>query len=69
MENKEIPSMQLHVDAIQTTTNIPDGMMIQQLQQTTSQDNHLQQFKDDIIRGWLENKDQISQDIQTYWTF
>ena len=25
--DKEIPDMQLNVDAIQTTTNIPDGMM------------------------------------------
>ena len=30
--------------------------MIQQLQQATSQDDHLQQFKDYIIRGWPENK-------------
>ena len=57
-KTKEIPGMQLNVDAIQTTTNIPDCMMIQQSQQATSQDNHLQQqFTDYIIRGWPENKD------------
>ena len=44
---------------IQTATNIPDYMTIQQFQQATSQDSHLQQLKDYIIRGWLENKDQI----------
>ena len=30
--------MQLNVDALQTTTNIPDYMTRQQLQQATSQD-------------------------------
>ena len=44
-------------------------MMIQQLQQATSQDNHLQKLKDYIIRGLTENKDQIPQDMQTYWIF
>ena len=33
-KDKEIPGMQLNVDAIETTTNIPDCMKIQQLQQT-----------------------------------
>ena len=61
--------MQLNVDTIQTTTNIPGCMMIQQLQQAISQDNYLQQLKDYFIRGWPENRDQIPQDMQTYWTF
>ena len=58
-ENKddEMPEMQLNIDAIQTTTNIPDCMMKQQLQQATSQDDHLQQLKDYTIRGWPEEKD------------
>ena len=70
-ENKdmEIPGMQLNIDAIQTMTNIPDCMTIQQLQHATSQANHLQQLRGYIIRGWPENKDQIPQDKQTYWTF
>ena len=70
-ENKdeEIPGMLLNIDTIQTMTNIPDCMTIQQLQQGTSQDDHLQQLKCYIIRGWPENKDQIPQDMQTYWKF
>ena len=55
----EIPGMQLIIDAIQTMINIPDCTIIQQLQQVTSQDEHLQELKDNIIRGWPENKDQI----------
>ena len=64
-ENKdaEILGKQLHIDTIQTTTNIPDGITVQQFQQVTSQDDHLQHLKEYIIRGWPENKDQIPQDI------
>ena len=61
--------MQSNFDAMQTTTNIPECMMIQQLQQATSHDDHLQQCKDYVIRGWPENEDQIPQDMQTYLTF
>ena len=70
-ENKdaEIPGMQLNIDVIQTMTNIPDCITIQQLQQATSQDDHLQQLKGYIIRSWPESKDQIPQEIQTYRTF
>ena len=55
----EIPDMQLNTDAIQTTTNIPECMTIHQLQQETTQDEHLQQLKDHIIQGWPESRDQI----------
>ena len=46
-ENKdaEISGMQLNIEAIQTMTNISDCITIQQLQQATSQDDHLQQLK------------------------
>ena len=43
--------------------NIPDCMTIQQLQQAASQNDHLQQLEDYIIRGWSENKDKIPQDM------
>ena len=51
--------MQLNIDAIQTTTSIQDCMRVQELQQATSQDEHLQQLKEHSIKGWSENKDQI----------
>ena len=58
-ENKdtEITGLQLNIDAIETVTNITDCMTIQQLQQATSQDDHLQHLKDYIIRAWPEKKD------------
>ena len=38
----EIPGRDIKVDAIQTATNIPECMSIPQLQQATTQDDHLQ---------------------------
>ena len=35
-KDAELPGMQLNIDSIQTTTNIPDCITIQQLQQATS---------------------------------
>ena len=66
-ENKdaEIHGMQFNIDTIQTSRNITDCMMIQQLHQATTQDEHLQQLKEHFIRGWLENKDQIPQGMWT----
>ena len=52
-ENKdeEVPGMQINIDVIQTTTNIPDHMTIHELQQAMSQDEHLQHLKEHIIHG------------------
>ena len=44
-------------------------MTIHELQQATSQNEHLPQLNQHIIKGWPDNKDQIPQDIRTYWTF
>ena len=55
-ENKdaEIPGMKVKVDAMLTVTNILECISIQQLQQATSQDDHLQCLKGYIIIGWPE---------------
>ena len=68
MENKdaEIPGMQLTINAIQTTTNIPDCMAIEELQQATSQDEHLHHHQEYTIRCFPEH---LPQDMRTYWTF
>ena len=61
MENKdeEIHGMGIRVDAIQTSLNVPECMSIQQIQQATAQDEHLQWLKGYIIAGWPEIKDQV----------
>ena len=61
--------MKMKVGAIQTVINILQCISIKQFQQATSQDDHLQLLKGYIIIGWPENKDQIPQDMRTYWTF
>ena len=61
--------MQLNMDTIQATIYIQDCMTTHELQQATSQDEHLQCLKEHNIKSWLENTDQISQDMRTYWTF
>ena len=35
----------------------------------TSEDQHIQQLMEYIIQGWPDNKDQLLQDIRTYWAF
>ena len=43
--------MLLNIDAIQRTTNIPEGMTIHELQQAMSQDDHLQCLKEHTSQG------------------
>ena len=52
-ENKdaEIPSMQININVIQTTINIPECMTVHALQQAASQDEHLQHIKEYITQG------------------
>ena len=65
--NTEIPDMQLNIDAIKTTTNIPDCMTMHKLLQATSQDKYPQCLKEHVIQGCSENRDQIPHDMRTYW--
>ena len=49
--------MKLSLNAIQMTTNIPECMTVHDIQQATSQGQHLQCLKGYIIQGWPENRD------------
>ena len=70
-ENKDQAKigMDVTVDAIQTSMNVPECMSVQQIQQATLQDEHLQQLKGYITAGWQESKDKLHQDIRVYWSF
>ena len=54
--------MQLNINVIQTATVIPDCMTKQELQQATSQDEHLKHLQE-------HHRDQIPQDMRTYMMF
>ena len=61
--------MQISINVIQSITNIPECMTMNELQEATSQDQHLQYFMKYVIQGWPECKNQLPQDIRTYWMF
>ena len=58
--------MDVRVDAIQSTTDIPECISISQVKQATVQDEHLQHLKNIIIAGWPSTKDQLHIDIRPY---
>ena len=68
-KDAEIPGMQLSINAMQTTTNIPGSMIMYELQQVTFQDQDLECLKEYLKHSWPEHRDQIQQDIRPYWTF
>ena len=71
VENKDeaIYGTDIRVDVIQMLTNVSECMSTQEIQQTTAQDEHLQQLRGYIIAGWPESKDHLHQDIRAYWPF
>ena len=60
--------MQLVFNAVQTDTNKPELMTMYDLKEIMSEYQHLQHFKDYSIKGQPKSKDQIPQDIRTYYT-
>ena len=40
-----------------------------ELQQASSQDDHLQKLKNIIIAGWPNSKDKISEELKSYWSY
>ena len=52
--------MQININTIQTIMNIQECMMMHELHQTMSHNNHLKQLKEQIIREWPQNKNHIA---------
>ena len=61
--------MDIKVDVVPIMIDVPECMSIQEIQQATIQDEHLQWLKGSIITGWPDTKDQLHQDISPYWSF
>ena len=58
-KDKPIKGMDIWVDTIQTATDIPECVSMAEIQQASSQDNHLQQLKGIIITGWPDSRDEL----------
>ena len=67
-QDEEIVGMQVNVNSVETTTNIP-CLTIHELHHKMALDNTLQQLKECIIKGLPENKENMSQNLRPYWTF
>ena len=61
--------MDVWVDAIQNSMDMPECISMAEIQQASSQDNHLQQLKKFIIAGWPNTKDELHTDIRLYWLY
>ena len=54
-KDEDIAGMQVNINNIETSTDIPECIIIHDLQHETDQDNHFQQLKECIIKGWPES--------------
>ena len=68
-KDKEITGMQVSINAIQFTTNVLECMTMCALQDAMSQDQYLKHLMKYVIQGWPYSKNQLPQDIRTYWMF
>ena len=68
-KDKPIKDIDIRRDAIQSTTNIPECISMSQIQQASTQDDHLQCLKGFIITGWPSTKDELHADLKPYWLY
>ena len=61
--------MELWVDVIQTTTDMPECLSMTDLQQASSQDSHTQKLKHFINTGWPDSKDEVSEELKPCWSY
>ena len=68
-KNKPMEDMDTQVDALQSTTDMPECVSMAEIQQALAQDDHLQQLKSFIIAGWPDKKDELHADMRPYWLY
>ena len=61
--------MDIRIDVIQSTRDILECMSISQIQQASTEDEHLQCLKSFIITDWLSVKDGLHSDLRSYWAY
>ena len=68
-KDKAIEDMDVQVDAIQSTTDMPECVSMAEIQQASVWDDHLQILKSFIISGWPDMKDKLCADLRPYWSY
>ena len=61
--------MKININKIYMITGITNCMTVKEIQQTTARDDHIQQLRQHIIRGWCESRNEVPEEIRLYWTF
>ena len=61
--------MDVWVDSIQNSNDMLKCISMEEIQQASSQDDHLQQLKKFIIAGWPNTKDELYTNIRPYWPY
>ena len=64
-----IKGMEVQVDIMQTATDMSECLSMTELQQASSQDDHLPKIKNSIIAGWPDSKDKINAELKPYWSY
>ena len=68
-KDKAIKGMDVWVDAIQNPMGMLECLSMAEIQQVSSQDDHLQQLKSLTIAGWLDSRDVLHADLRPYWWY
>ena len=68
-QKQMIKDVDIRIDTIQSATNIPECVSVSQIQQASTQDNHLQCLKSFIITGLPNTKDKLQADLKPYWSY
>ena len=61
--------VKVEINAIDTATDITKCRSIQEICKASVKDDHLQQLREHIIRSWSESRNEVPQEIRSYWTF
>ena len=71
VEGKDKPTedMDVRVDAIQSMTDMLECISMAEIQQASTQDDHLQCLNSFIIAGWPYTKDELHADLKPYWSY
>ena len=68
-KDKAIKDMDIRIEAIQSVTDIPECVFMSQIQQASTQDDHLQHLKSLVITGWPSTKGELHTDLKPYWSY